>query len=216
MSRYTTWPSSKAYVNKPNDFVGGQRFGGETSYAEFDDEGSIRVYGEGTCWEDLRFPATAVNPAGAANPMGFDQTNIGFTSSASAIQSIAMIAQMPHSWKMGSAIIPHIHWQATTTNIGDVYWQMEYKWTNHGEVEAAGWELAPAAIGSTDGTIGRHLITSFGEIDGTGKTLSSILTIRISRVGNDALDTYTGLALLKEFDIHYQIDSFGSREEYIK
>ena len=34
--------------------------------------------------------------------------------------------------------------------------------------------------------------------------------ILISRIGNDGSDTYTGTAKLDEFDIHYQVDGFGS------
>lgn len=30
------------------------------------------------------------------------------------------------------------------------------------------------------------------------------------------MSTNVGDALLKEFDIHYQIDTFGSQEEYVK
>jgi len=53
-------------------------------------------------------------------------------------------------------------------------------------------------------------------VDGADKTLSSIFTAKLTRVAGDASDTYTGDALLKEFDIHYQIDAMGSRQEFIK
>jgi hypothetical protein len=36
------------------------------------------------------------------------------------------------------------------------------------------------------------------------------------RIGGDGTDTYTGNALLKEFDIHYQIDEIGSKDEFTK
>ena len=35
-------------------------------------------------------------------------------------------------------------------------------------------------------------------------------------VGGDATNTYNGVAILDEFDIHYEQDTAGSRAEYIK
>ena len=56
-------------------------------------------------------------------------------------------------------------------------------------------------------------ITDFPEISGTGHTgLSSILDLVFYRddsaIGSDVL--------VKEFDIHYEIDALGSRSEYVK
>jgi hypothetical protein len=62
-----------------------------------------------------------------------------------------------------------------------------------------------------------HLITPFDEIDMAGKRISCMAICKLSRIGDDATnDTYAGLAQLLEFDIHYQLDSFGSNAEYIK
>lgn len=43
-------------------------------------------------------------------------------------------------------------------------------------------------------------------ISGVGKKISSILKIKLFRTDN----TYTGDFLASQFDIHYQIDAFGS------
>ena len=59
-------------------------------------------------------------------------------------------------------------------------------------------------------------IDSFAGIDGTGKTLSSILSIKLSRIGGALADDYDDDALLKEFDIHYEVDTVGSRAESSK
>ena len=166
-------------------------------------------------WEDLRFPATSINPAGAPGPMGFDTTNIAFTASATGTESVAIVAQIPHAWLEGSDIEPHVHWQPTTTGAGNVVWQLQYKWTNPHEADAGSFTtiniLEPAG-----GTSLRHNIGSFGNISGTGKVISSLLTCIISRLGSDALDTYAATALLKEFDIHYKSDSVGSVGQYSK
>ena len=191
------------------------KFGVDTSYAEFAEDGTMSLKGNATVWEDLRFPATAINPAGAPSAMVFDTANIGFIAGPSGTSVIAIIAQLPHAWKEGSNIYPHIHWMPTDTDDKNVYWRMEYKWVNVRDVEPALWttvNIQSAAAGAAM----THQLSSFGAIAGTGKTISSILTIKISRIGGDALDTYTGDALLKEFDIHYEIDANGSKTELSK
>lgn len=191
------------------------KFGGESSYTEFEEDGTIHFNGNATTWEDLRFPATAINPAGAPSAMSFDTTNIGFIAGPSGTSVIAIIAQLPHAWKEGSSIYPHIHWMPMNTDDKNVYWRMEYIWVNRGDIEPATWttvNIQSAAAGAAM----THQLSSFGAISGAGKTISSILTIKISRIGGDTLDTFSGDALLKEFDIHYEIDTIGSRTELSK
>lgn len=159
-------------------------------------------------YDDLRAPATAVNPPGAASDPDWDSTNIGYLFDAGSTEVLQIIMQMPHTWAEGEDIEPHVHWMPTNTNTGDVLWQMEYKWTNIGDVEA-GTFTSVDVVDAGRGTAYTHQLASFGEISGAGKTASSILSIRLSRVGGDVKDTYNADALLKEFDIHYPINSFG-------
>lgn len=208
---YKTYNSSKSYVNRQNYFKGPQGFGYNTddNYSLFEEDGSLSMHGTATVWDDLRFPATAINPAGAASAMTFDQTNIGFLASSGATQVIVVIAQMPHSWKMGSAIYPHIHWEPTNTNTGSVLWRMEYKWTSIFETESGSWTTLDV-LSPADGVAFKHQLSNFGAVSGEGKGLSSLITIKISRIGGDGTDTYNTDALLKEFDIHYEMDTLGS------
>jgi len=166
-------------------------------------------------WEDLRFPATQLKVNPATNRPDFDFTEIRYLFDATSTETLYMIAQMPHGWKEGSNIRPHVHWQPTTTNTNNVLWRLEYKWTNINEVDTGIW-ISLDVLDASTGVVGTHQIASFGEIDGTNKRVSSILTMKLSRMGNEGSDNYTADTLLKEFDIHYLIDSNGSLEEYIK
>lgn len=205
------------FTENINDYAkkSGTKFGTDTDYTEFQSDGSLVMVGAATVFEDAQFPATAINPAGAPSPMTFDPDNISFLANASATQSIAIIAQMPHAWKIGSPIFPHIHWQPRTTNVGNAFWRLEYKWVNIGDVESGSWTTLDV-LGSADGNVGKHLLTAWSSISGTGKTLSSMIKFKLSRIGGDVLDTYTGDALLLQFDFHYERDTLGSRQEYIK
>ena len=169
-----------------------------------------------TPWEDLRAPATAINPPGQVSDPDWDNTNGGWLFDAAGTEILWIIMQLPHSYKEGSNIKPHLHWCPTNTNTGNVLWRMEYKWTNVGETEAGTFSTLNV-LDAGDGTALKHQIAPFDAITGTGKTLSSMLVLKLSRIGGDGTDTYNADALLREFDIHYETDTpGGSHSEYSK
>ena len=114
----------------------------------------------------------------------------------------------------------HMHWiqnQAAVPN-----WLMAYRVYNNGEGPGS-FTLLPwdhSIVTYTSGTICQ--ITDFAEISMTGKTLSCIIDIKLWRDTTNASTEFAGAdpvatdVLLKELDIHYEIDSLGSDEEYTK
>jgi len=169
-------------------------------------------------WDDLRFPVTAINPPGAVSDPTFDTTNGTLLFGATGTDVIYVIAQMPHSWKEGTAVVPHVHWYKTTSAAGNVLWRLEYKKFPIGAVGDADFTAIDQATPAiSDGNVAlTHALTSFGEIDMTGLTLSDMLLMKVSRIGDNAADTYGADAALMEFDIHYQIDGLGSQQEFTK
>ena len=175
-----------------------------------------------TVWDNLRFPAIGINPPGDAfNPVR-NTTNGLLEFSASQTNVIAIQAQFPHDWKIGSSIAPHVHWRKKTAGAGNVVWRMEYEFRGIGEDFTDSLTVlnsATPAVGVDDGTALRHLLSSFGSVamtDYANSGVSIIGIILISRIGEDQADTYDGIAQLLEFDIHYQRDSLGSRSQYNK
>lgn len=172
-------------------------------------------------WEDLRFPASAVNPPGQVSDPDFDTTNGTWLFAASGTEVIFLIAQLPHSYREGTSLKPHVHWYKTTSASGNVMWQLDYKKFPIGEVgDAAFTALTKSTVitGTPDGdTAQEHLITAFSAIDMSGSQISDMLIMKVSRLGGDAADTYGADCALMEFDLHFQQDSFGSTTaEYIK
>lgn len=90
-------------------------------------------------WEDLRFPATSINPIGPVSSATYEPDNLAFSFADAQTNSIGIIAQIPHSWKLGTELHPHIHWHPTSADTGNVLWRMEYKWTNPNEAESGSW-----------------------------------------------------------------------------
>jgi len=181
-----------------------------TNYMEFEADGTLKMNGSATVFDDLRFPATSVNPPGLVSDPDWDNTNGGWLFDSGSTEQLWIIGQMPHSWKEGSDVTPHIHWWPTSTNTGDVYWRLEYKWTNINGTDAGAFTTVNIQDAG-DGTNLKHQVASFGTISGAGKTISSMLIMKVSRIGGDVLDTYTADALFREFDIHYEMDTLGSR-----
>lgn len=165
-------------------------------------------------WNDLQIQATQFK-SGVSSKPDFDFTEVGYAFDPDVNETIYITAQMPHAWAEGTDIKPHIHWM--TQAAGDVVWQLEYRWTNVGEIAASGFTATTAWTPVFTWSSGMlHNITSLGTIAGAGKTLSSMLQIKITRLATDAADTYGIDALMIEFDLHYQSDGLGSDQEYIK
>jgi hypothetical protein len=167
-------------------------------------------------WDDLRAPATAINPPGAVSDPDIDEDGTLLFDDGG-VEQVAIIFQMPHAWKEGSAISPHLHWSKTTDAAGDVEWEYRYRVIGIGEVPPA-WSTWTAADSRSaePGATQAHTLDAFPDIDMTGQTLSSIVSFQIRRNPAAADDNYAADARLWEFDVHYQIDSRGSAEEFVK
>ncbi len=166
-------------------------------------------------WDDLRFPVAGINPPGAASAPARDTTDGRLHFSASAVNIIAIQVQMPHAWKLDSAIFPHLHWSPSTTNTGNCLWKLQYKIANIGDVFPASWSES-TVLDAGGGVVDGHQLAAFSDIDMTGYNLSCMLLMLVSRLGSDPTDTFTGEAILNEVDIHYQLDALGSNEMLTK
>mgnify|MGYP006921285718 CR=1 FL=1 len=165
-------------------------------------------------WDDLRAPATGINPLGSPSAATPNATDGSLTFSKGNV-CIAWF-QLPHKYKEGSDIHIHIHWSKTTSAAGTVHWQIKYKWANIGDVMPAFSSLADLTdeIGD-ENTADLHALSEMAAVSGVGKTISSMVCVYLSRT-NDGGDTYAGDVNLYEVDIHYQADTLGSVEEYSK
>ena len=167
----------------------------------------------GIVWDDLRFPAIQLK-LGATTKPDFDYTNLGLLFPQNdASEIIYIIAQIPHEWKLGTNLRPHIHFIQSAA-LQPVF-KMDYRWYKNGSDPTGVFTTitANSFAFSYPGSGSILQIVSFPEIDGSNiDTVSSILDIRIYRDDN----VVSGDVLVKEFDIHYQIDALGSRQEFVK
>lgn len=165
-------------------------------------------------WEDLRFPAQGINPVGGAAPPAVGTTGL-LEFSGNVDNIIGGFAQMSHMWVEGSTVRPHLHLIVPASNAGtNSRWLFEY---NRGNLEGD-FELAyksfyslPVVTAPNPERVTKHLLVEFGNLPMSGYTHSAGIQWQITRLSNsDALDDDTGIWVLAEFDIHYQLDRTGT------
>ena len=172
-------------------------------------------------WEDLRFPAQGVK-LGLTNPPTWVNAGLGgglLILEFSEIQSqdVFMFVQLPHAWKVGSKISPHIHTQNHNAGTGDVVWKLAYSFAIIGSVFPSSTEIE--VVQTVDYAVNTHKLIHLPDITpppSVGEGLSTMALFRLYRDTGDGRDDYTDGMGFMEFDIHYQKDSVGSDEEVVK
>ena len=126
---------------------------------------------------------------------------------------ICGIAQMPHAWKRGSYIKPHIHWTKVTGSASAVTWELYLRELKNPNEVAGAWSTAyTGTIVAGDQTVAdNHILSTFGQVTMTDREESCILAWRLYRRGSTDADN--NAVRLLEFDIHFQIDKAGTPSE---
>lgn len=168
-------------------------------------------------WDDERIPIGGMVLSGGNQPtIGIFLGAISTLLFAPGVlNEVFLTIQMPHRYAEGTNVVPHIHWAPQNANAGNVVWGFEYQWRNVG----AQFANPTTTITVTDATnlvAGEHQVAAFAAVNGSGQLLSSMFCGRIFRDGANAADTYLSNAAMLEFDLHYQVDARGSRQEFIK
>ena len=180
-------------------------------------------------WDDYMIPGLSVKTSGASPPdmaggfAGDNTLDLYVFNGVNPLEQVFFTLQLPHAWKQGSTIYPHVHFSPTHTNDGDtnervVRFGFEYTWANVNSIFGA-----PATLNLDSDpfvpnvSLWKHLIAkNAGGIAGTGKAVSSMLVCRLFRDPADAADTYPQDVALLQFDIHYEVDGLGSDLQYSK
>lgn len=210
-------------TNLSNEF----RIGDGTNYTKFEADGTMEFVGTATVYNDFVVPTNAAKSGGNAPDWQVFRNNGAGSpgvyvwaydnNAASSEDELFLTIQIPHDYKLGSPIYPHLHWSPLTNDAGVVTWGLEYTWVDYQSTFAA-TTILTANSESFSNAQYAHFITEFGAIIPTGDQdgISSILCVRLFRNSSASADTYTGKAALLSFDIHYEANTIGSRTEYSK
>jgi hypothetical protein len=188
-------------------------FGDAINYTAFEADGTMIMSGSATVWDDIFFPLTTAKQGQTDKP-AFDANEVAYLfpqADTSAVMYI--IAQFPHSWKIGSRIYPHVHWKQTQS--GSVVYKIDYKWTSLGSQVSNSfttYTMSSPEYLYTSGSLNQINTNTVGISGSSISGVSSIMLIKLYRDDN----TYTGNATTYQFDIHILKDSLGSRTEGAK
>lgn len=209
--------------------------GDATNNTSFDSTGHQTMAGTAKPWEDLRIEPNVRTGTPAGGIPTFEKyfddsagTSKGvylysFTDEVSAAneKEVFFTAQMPHAWD-GGDISTHVHFvPAATVNATDIVWGLEYAFKDIGEVFGDTTIITSSTTLFPDDaniTAGKHYIAEFTDITpgATQNGLSAIMIGRLFRNSSSGTDTYTNKVGLLYIDIHYQMNSLGSTDEYSK
>jgi hypothetical protein len=224
-SGFATGVAVDAALNKALTAVqpqaGAVKLGGENDYLSVDDDGTVRLVGEATVWEDV-LPTTYIQLTGTAAP---NITLVGNSSvlraqefaNSSANEEMNAVWQFPHAAKVGAAFVPHLHlYVPDNTTGGDIVFQMIYRFA---PVNGTGGADSSPVYGTltraANAGINGNAILSFGPITPTNATISAMFHAQFKRVQGGA-DTFDGTCWLLSSDLHVEKNDLGSKEEYVK
>ncbi len=225
-----TGSSAPLYFDNATDKlqVSSSQTGSATNNLSISSSGFLTLTGSATVYEDIRVPVTSTTRGGSKVP-GFDlfkdngsgsQGVFTYWFDSGSEEELYFTVQLPHDYKEGSDIFPHVHWtpKADGSAGTKVSWGLEYNWANR-EAVFGNTSIVYANTSSPNETPvkDKQYLTSFSTISGTGKTISSMLMCRIFRNASGAgssTDDYASDAGLLEIDFHYEKDKLGSDDEF--
>lgn len=203
--------------------IGAERLGSGASYIQISSSGTFQMIADATAFEDLRIDglSSRVGVVAPTDEVGFrgDSNFLARNFVHTQADEVQFNIQLPHAWKEGGKFYPHVHfspWITGTAAVQAARFILEYRWSNPVDIfpsAALTYNMTYTWTGSFQW---RHLIAlNATELNSTGKTLSSVLNCRLYR-DNTVGNNLAGKATFLYFDVHYEVDSFGSNEEYRK
>jgi len=161
--------------------------------------------------DDLRFPSSGINPPGAASDPTRSQTTGMLEFAAGSDKVIAGNFQLPHAWKAGTTISPHIHLMFPTGNTNVSKWRLDYTVANINGNFSAGnygaYTSLPVVTVTNPNSVQKHGIFNVGTIDLANYTESCVVMWKLTRVDSGNTDAST--IVLLDFDVHYEVEQFG-------
>jgi hypothetical protein len=178
-------------------------------------------------WEDHRFPASNPELDTATSRLQVSHAELGTIYPTNSryidVDALGIIDQTSHAAAIGTSQVPHLHWM----QYFDVtpHFVLQYRIYWKGEVPPA-WTAVKWDVSVNGYVNGAQRVTTFPALDFSAYTsplkVSILIDYKIFRdVANvsglfSGADTYPAEVLVKEFDVHYQINSLGSISEISK
>lgn len=168
-------------------------------------------YHADTVWDDIILPPDRLGLGASAPDRVTLIGNIqcyGFDGGGT-IEQLFGSFEIPHDYKEGTTLRPHVHCAPSSTDVGDIKWNIEFSLKNRNDVYDTVSTIS--AIVTTNGIDREHLIEEFETIVDPSLLIGATCEFRLYRDPTDIEDTYNADALLLSVGIHYEVDGDGSR-----
>jgi len=207
-------------LRNPLNTPDGIKSGDVVNSAELNKIQGLRYNGTVTTWDDLRFPPSLSKkiPGKEAKDQIYKSTVV-LKFEDGADQGITFVVQLPHDYKFGSDLRPHMHMvmpvAGSASGVQNIKFDMTYCAANLNEAFGAELNLSITAdVQSRASDL--HGLVPLGTIDGSAiDDVSTMILCSLTRDVSVA-DNFTEDIYLLEVDIHYEKDSTGSETEYTK
>ena len=197
------------------------------NYFEVELDGTDVRHGDATVWDEASQSFVGQNIFIVAGRVDYNFTELTLDFAANARypeEPVGIVIQALHARKTNSDTRPHIHWMQNSDANPNIL--VEYRMYNTNDVPPA-WTLK--ALTASDnlfsfGGIGAQQITNLNLPvgHGVGFGLSFTFDVKIYRDSANTsglfagADTYAGAWNAKYYDIHFEKDMGGSRQEFVK
>ena len=170
----------------------------------------------GTVWDDARSSLTGLKTGASAPTFTQFKTNgagstgvYAYAFSKSAVNELFGAVQLPHRYRPGTDIVPHVHWVQPTTAAGNVVFELEYVLREIDGVYATNTTVLSVTTAAPAAAF-RHTLSNFAAISGETLRESAVILYRIARLGNDGADTLDEDIFVTDFDFHVRVDKHGT------
>jgi len=211
-------------ANTPNGILTGDA----TNYVDVNKTQGKRYHGTSTVWKDMVTDLSGRRLASQAGKVdyNYNENSITFASGGSLAATNDRVGgnmEINHEFKVGTSITfkPHIHWwqQVTTGAVLPIVFSMRWRLQNNDAAKTTSWTTITADAGAG----GNDVFDFTSESDGLYNQISVFDDIVVTCGVSDTIqfqmtrtDSQSGTVDAYFADIHGEVDSDGSDQEYTK
>ncbi|MBL0716104.1 MAG: hypothetical protein JJV98_20660 [Desulfosarcina sp.] len=215
-SGYTSTDFRAALDSKFGDVAGG-------NYSEFESDGTLKMIGAATVFDDLQVGISNVKMPPANSPTwryydhgiaaGVTFPVLGFALN----HHFYFAVQSSHSMKLSSVLDNHFHYTTPTDGTGDKFkFQLDVIAAPIG----GSWAVASGSPFTVEVSMdadlsNQHRMQDIADIPGINTTVSTLYKCEFTRIAASA-DEYAGEVYIEFSDCHYEANTLGSRTEGVK
>jgi len=195
-------------------------FGDATNRTIFTDNGTLKMEGTATVFDDIQFKISS-GKVSATNAPTWSAFGPYLSEYSFATDDFIDLAaeEFVHEWKEGSPVELHIHWATGSTDYiaGDrVQWKVCYSWCNMTTTAPHNSftnfvNVYVEHVFSTTVTARSHIYSSFGSFTPTGGLIGAQIKVRLYRIAKTAGTNPSSNPYPLQIGMHYQKDTLGSR-----